>query len=110
MKPKHPMSAYFIFSNERRAALLAENKTVLEVYIFRANNFKILGFLNVTRAELNWNIGFILKVAKITGEEWKNMTDVQKAPYEEVSFWLCYFIWMMNVFLNCCFLRDGFSR
>ncbi|KAG6391071.1 hypothetical protein SASPL_148819 [Salvia splendens] len=54
LKPKHPMSAYFIFSNERRAALLAENKNVLEV-------------------------------AKITGEEWKNMTDIQKAPYEEIA-------------------------
>ncbi|KAL1552010.1 High mobility group B protein 6 [Salvia divinorum] len=54
LKPKHPRSAYFIFSNERRAALLTENKNVLEV-------------------------------AKITGEEWKNMTDVQKAPYEEIA-------------------------
>lgn len=31
LKPKQPMSAYFIFSNERRAALLAENKNILEV-------------------------------------------------------------------------------
>ncbi|KAK6137300.1 hypothetical protein DH2020_028953 [Rehmannia glutinosa] len=52
LKPKHPMSAYFIFSNERRAALFAENKNVLEV-------------------------------AKITGEEWKNMTEKQRAPYEK---------------------------
>lgn len=48
------MSAFFLFTNERRAALLADNKSVLEV-------------------------------AKITGEEWKNMTEEQKAPYEEVS-------------------------
>ncbi|XP_057802606.1 high mobility group B protein 13-like [Salvia miltiorrhiza] len=54
LKPKQPMSAYFIFSNERRAALLAENKNVLEV-------------------------------AKITGEEWKKMTDEQKTPYEEIA-------------------------
>ncbi|KAK6137348.1 hypothetical protein DH2020_028908 [Rehmannia glutinosa] len=54
LKPKHPMSAYFIFSNERRAALFAENKNVLEV-------------------------------AKITGEEWKNMTEKQRAPYEKMA-------------------------
>ncbi|KAK3000700.1 hypothetical protein RJ639_022461 [Escallonia herrerae] len=54
LKPKHPMSAYFLFSNERRAALLAENKNVLEV-------------------------------AKITGEEWKNMTEKQREPYEETA-------------------------
>ncbi|KAH6760971.1 HMG mobility box protein [Perilla frutescens var. frutescens] len=54
LKPKQPMSAYFVFSNERRAALLTENKNVLEV-------------------------------AKITGEEWKNMTDEQKAPYEKMA-------------------------
>jgi hypothetical protein len=53
LKPKHPLSAFFLFSNERRAALLAENKNVLEV-------------------------------AKIAGEEWKNMTEKQKRPYEEV--------------------------
>nr|GMD07499.1 high mobility group B protein 6-like isoform X1 [Ipomoea batatas] len=52
LKPKHPLSAFFLFSNERRAALLAENKNVKEV-------------------------------AKIAGEEWRNMTDEQKAPYEE---------------------------
>lgn len=55
MKPKHPMTAFFLFTNERRAALLAENKNVLEV-------------------------------AKITGEEWKNMTEKEKGPYEKVRF------------------------
>lgn len=54
LKPKHPMSAYFLFTNDRRAAILAENKGVLEV-------------------------------AKITGEEWKNMTEEQKRPYEEIA-------------------------
>ena len=53
LKPKQPLSAFFLFSNERRAALLAENKNVLEV-------------------------------AKIAGEEWKNMTEKQKRPYEKV--------------------------
>ncbi|KAK1576332.1 hypothetical protein Q3G72_013020 [Acer saccharum] len=53
LKPKQPMSSFFIFSNERRAALLAEIKNVLEV-------------------------------AKINGEEWKNMTEKQRAPYEEM--------------------------
>ncbi|KAA8528259.1 hypothetical protein F0562_035490 [Nyssa sinensis] len=54
LKPKHPMSAFFLFTNERRAALFAENKNVLEV-------------------------------AKITGEEWKNMSEAQKGPYEEMA-------------------------
>lgn len=54
LKPKHPVSAFFLFSKERRAALLAENKNVLEI-------------------------------AKIAGEEWKNMTEKQKRPYEEIS-------------------------
>lgn len=31
LKPKQPMSAYFLFTNDRRAAILAENKSVLEV-------------------------------------------------------------------------------
>ena len=55
LKPKQPISAFFLFTNERRAALLAESKSILEI-------------------------------AKITGEEWKNMSEKQKAPYEEVSF------------------------
>ena len=25
------------------------------------------------------------QIGKITGEEWKNMTEAQKAPYEEVA-------------------------
>ncbi|XP_057421825.1 high mobility group B protein 6-like [Lotus japonicus] len=54
LKPKHPMSAYFLFTNERRAALLAENMKVLEV-------------------------------PKVTAEEWKNMTEEQKRPYEEMA-------------------------
>ncbi|XP_038882160.1 high mobility group B protein 6-like [Benincasa hispida] len=54
LKPKQPMSAFFLFSNERRASLLDENKNVLEV-------------------------------AKIAGEEWKNMTEEQRGPYEEMA-------------------------
>ncbi|KAL3021574.1 hypothetical protein AAZX31_05G200800 [Glycine max] len=54
LKPKHPMSAYFLFTNDRRAALVAENKNFLEV-------------------------------PKITAEEWKNMTEEQKRPYEEMA-------------------------
>ncbi|XP_065858647.1 high mobility group B protein 13-like [Euphorbia lathyris] len=54
LKPKQPMSAFFVFSNDRRAALLTENKNVLEV-------------------------------AKIAGEEWKNMTEEQRRPYEELA-------------------------
>lgn len=54
LKPKHPVSAFFLFSKERRAALLAEDKNVLEI-------------------------------AKIAGEEWKNMTEKQKRPYEEIA-------------------------
>ncbi|KAG9448404.1 hypothetical protein H6P81_014532 [Aristolochia fimbriata] len=52
LRPKHPISAFFLFSNERRAALLAENKNLLEV-------------------------------SKILGEEWKNMDEHMRAPYEE---------------------------
>ncbi|XP_010439134.1 PREDICTED: high mobility group B protein 6-like [Camelina sativa] len=54
LKPKHPVSAFLVYANERRAALREENKTVVEV-------------------------------AKITGEEWKNLSDKKKAPYEEVA-------------------------
>ncbi|XP_022136932.1 high mobility group B protein 13 [Momordica charantia] len=54
LKPKQPMSAFFLFSNERRATLLAENKNILEV-------------------------------AKLAGEEWKNMTEEQRVPYEEMA-------------------------
>ncbi|XVF53038.1 hypothetical protein PTKIN_Ptkin05aG0067200 [Pterospermum kingtungense] len=54
LKSKQSMSAFFLFSNERRAALLAENKNVLEV-------------------------------AKITGEEWKNMSEEERGPYEEMA-------------------------
>ena len=53
LKPKHSVSAFFLFSNERRASLLTENKNVLEV-------------------------------AKIAGEEWKNMIEKQKGPYKKV--------------------------
>ncbi|KAL6888141.1 hypothetical protein ACP4OV_009167 [Aristida adscensionis] len=53
-RPKQPMSAYFLYSQERRAALVAEKKNVPEI-------------------------------GKITGEEWKNMTEAQKAPYEKVA-------------------------
>lgn len=54
LKPKQPMSAFFVFTNARRAALVAENKSAVEV-------------------------------AKITGEEWKNMTEKQKKPYEKIA-------------------------
>ncbi|KAF5753517.1 putative chromatin remodeling & transcriptional activation HMG family [Helianthus annuus] len=54
LKPKRPESAYFLFMNERRAALIAESKSVVEI-------------------------------AKITGEEWKNMTEKQKARYGKVA-------------------------
>ncbi|KAJ0239627.1 High mobility group B protein 13 [Hirschfeldia incana] len=54
LKPKHPISAFLVYANERRAALREENKSVVEV-------------------------------AKMTGEEWKKLSDKQKAPYEEVA-------------------------
>nr|XP_043624873.1 high mobility group B protein 13-like [Erigeron canadensis] len=54
LKPKRPESAYFLFIKERRAALIAENKSVVEI-------------------------------AKITGEEWKNMTEEQKSHYEKIA-------------------------
>ncbi|KAG6479630.1 hypothetical protein ZIOFF_063098 [Zingiber officinale] len=54
LKPKQPMSAFFLFSKERRETLLQEKKTILEI-------------------------------SKIAGEEWKNMMEEQKAPYEEIA-------------------------
>ncbi|CAN6987097.1 hypothetical protein IGI04_001350 [Brassica rapa subsp. trilocularis] len=54
LKPKHPISAFLVYANERRAALREENKNVVEV-------------------------------AKMTGEEWKKLSDKEKAPYEEVA-------------------------
>lgn len=71
LKPKHPISSFFLFTNERRAALVAENKSVLEV-------------------------------AKITGEEWKNMTVEQKGPYEEVYFFISYISYKWNLLLHIC--------
>lgn len=53
-KPKHPVTAFFAFTNERRAALLAEKHNVLQI-------------------------------AKILGEEWKNMTKEERAPYEQIA-------------------------
>ncbi|THG07793.1 hypothetical protein TEA_009266 [Camellia sinensis var. sinensis] len=58
LKPKQSMSAFFMFTNERRAALLAESKSVWEV-------------------------------AKITGEEWKNITEKQK-KHEKVQLTLSF--------------------
>jgi len=31
LKPKHPVSAFLVYANERRAALREENKSVVEV-------------------------------------------------------------------------------
>ncbi|GMJ15048.1 3xHigh Mobility Group-box1 [Hibiscus trionum] len=56
LRPKQPMSAFFLFSNERRTALLAEDKSKS-----------------------------VLDVAKIAGEEWKNMTEEQRRPYDEMA-------------------------
>lgn len=54
LKPKQPMSAFFLYSNERRANLLEAGNNLLEA-------------------------------SKIIGEEWKNMTEEQKTPYEEIA-------------------------
>ncbi|OVA01925.1 High mobility group box domain [Macleaya cordata] len=54
LKPKKPLSAFFLFSKEIRAGLLAENKNILEI-------------------------------SKIAGEEWKNMNEKQRGPYEEIA-------------------------
>ncbi|KAK9147307.1 hypothetical protein Scep_006064 [Stephania cephalantha] len=54
LKPKQPLSAFFLYSKERRATLLEENKNVLEI-------------------------------AKIAGEEWKNLTEKQRKPYEKIA-------------------------
>ncbi|XP_054823545.1 high mobility group B protein 6 [Prosopis cineraria] len=54
LKPKHPVSAFILYTNDRRAAILADNKSILEV-------------------------------SKIVGDEWKNLTEDQKRPYEEIA-------------------------
>ncbi|KAI4326839.1 hypothetical protein L6164_019369 [Bauhinia variegata] len=54
LKPKHSMSAFYLFTNDRRAALLAAKNSVLEI-------------------------------SKITAEEWKNMTEEPRRPYEEIA-------------------------
>ncbi|KAF1872768.1 hypothetical protein Lal_00016605 [Lupinus albus] len=74
LKPKHPMSAYFLFTNDRRPALLAENKKVLEVYRSTFAQCATSSFI----------VG-IAKVSKITAEEWKNMTEEQRKPYEQIA-------------------------
>ncbi|KAL3637159.1 High mobility group B protein 6 [Castilleja foliolosa] len=42
-------------------------------------------FSNERRAALAGETKNVLEIAKITGEEWKNMTDKQKAPYEKIA-------------------------
>ncbi|KAL5750047.1 hypothetical protein ACOSP7_024650 [Xanthoceras sorbifolium] len=42
-------------------------------------------FSNERRAALLAENKNVLEVAKITGEEWKNMTEKQRAPYEEMA-------------------------
>lgn len=101
MKPKQPLSAYFIFSNERRAALVAENKNVLEVCnneLIRTNDFWNARCFSTTIGGLwiNQNIYFLLKIAKITGEEWKNMTEKEKAPYEQVGLRFSWLIFLCS--------------
>ncbi|XXG52921.1 hypothetical protein AAC387_Pa03g1118 [Persea americana] len=53
-KPKQPLSAFFLFLNERRPALLAEKKNAFEI-------------------------------AKIAGEEWRNMNEEKQVPYKEIA-------------------------
>ncbi|XP_021754323.1 high mobility group B protein 13-like isoform X2 [Chenopodium quinoa] len=54
LKPKQPMSAFFLYSNERRADLLEKGHNLLEA-------------------------------SKIIGEEWKNMSEEQKTPYQKTA-------------------------
>ncbi|XP_010448654.1 PREDICTED: LOW QUALITY PROTEIN: high mobility group B protein 6 [Camelina sativa] len=55
-KPKHPVSAFLAYANERRAALREENKSVVEVAKITGEEWK-----------------------------WKNLSDKKKAPFEEVA-------------------------
>lgn len=82
MKPKHPMSAFFLFSKERREALLRENKNVLEV----SSAYTTLNLAAFHRYTILLIPSCMHRsqISKIAGEEWKNMTGEQKAPYEEV--------------------------
>ncbi|XP_031501589.1 high mobility group B protein 6-like [Nymphaea colorata] len=54
LKPKKPLSSFFLYCNERRPSLVTQNNNVLEI-------------------------------SKIVGEEWKNMTEEDRAPYEEAA-------------------------
>ncbi|KAJ8618673.1 hypothetical protein MRB53_014859 [Persea americana] len=53
-KPKQPLSAFFLFLNESRLALLAEKKNAFEI-------------------------------AKIAGEDWRNMNEEKQVPYKEIA-------------------------
>ncbi|KAL6500586.1 High mobility group B protein 6 [Orobanche gracilis] len=110
------MSAYFIFSNERRSALLVEKKNVLEVKSGKggavllscarwcasrcdcdtssSDNYFILKCDDVSQSQrLAHHLAQIIaqplpsrkKAAKITGEEWKNMTEKQREPYDKMA-------------------------
>ncbi|KAG8058641.1 hypothetical protein GUJ93_ZPchr0002g24671 [Zizania palustris] len=78
-EPKQPMSAYFVYSQQRRAALVALKKNVPEVIAVSSFNFRCHIDHLMLKCDCSSQIG------KITGEEWKGMTEFQKAPYEEVA-------------------------
>ncbi|KAK1286234.1 High mobility group B protein 6 [Acorus calamus] len=81
LKPKQPPSAFFVFSNERRPVLLKENKNILEVAKHSVN--PVIGY-SITLRRYSLNV-IDLQIAKLAGEEWKNMTEKERAPYEKIA-------------------------
>ncbi|CAH8283725.1 unnamed protein product [Eruca vesicaria subsp. sativa] len=61
LKPKHPISTYLIYANERRTALREDNKSVIEV-------------------------------AKLMGEEWKNLSEEQNIGIDKDYLLSCTYL------------------
>ncbi|KAJ8615441.1 hypothetical protein MRB53_034813 [Persea americana] len=87
-KPKQPLSAFFLFLNERRPALLAEKKNAFEVKINPTlkclHCSRLAASLFVIAKPLKWK-----QIAKIAGEEWRNMNEEKQVPYKEVHVFVC---------------------
>ncbi|KAJ8635466.1 hypothetical protein MRB53_009733 [Persea americana] len=89
-KPKQPLSAFFLFLSERQPALLAEKKNAFEVKInptlkcLHCSRFSASLF--VIAKPFKW---IIWQIAKIAGEEWRNMNEEKQVPYKEVHVSVC---------------------
>lgn len=91
-KPKRPLSAFFLFLNERRAALLEEKKNAFEVKIAPTLKYLHSSWLSASwfaTAKPFFFKWIIRQVSKIAGEEWKSMNEEKQAPYKEVHVSMC---------------------